>query len=261
VRGQVLTTEKELALKPKDPPFKECTNCPEMVVVPAGEFMMGSPETEKDRSDDEGPQHKVRIPKPFAVARFELTFDEWDACAAHGNCDPHVSTGGWGRGRQPVINVSWDAAQRYVEWLSRVTGQSYRLLTEAEWEYAARARTTTAYYWGDRIGKKNANCDGCSSQWDSKQPAPVGSFVANAFGLYDMAGNVWQWVQDCYHGDYNGAPRDGSAWTSRDCSRRVLRGGSWGNIPRVLRSANRNWDSSVDRGNSFGFRVGRTLTP
>ena len=140
-----------------------------------------------------------------------------------------------------MINVSWDDTQQYVAWLSRMTGQPYRLLTEAEWEYAARAGTTTAYYWGDEIGKGNANCDGCGSQWDFKQTAPIGSFAPNAFGLYDMAGNVNQWVQDCYHDDYNGAPIDGSAWTSEDCSRRVVRGGSWYYSPLSLRSAIRNW--------------------
>jgi formylglycine-generating enzyme required for sulfatase activity len=142
-----------------------------------------------------------------------------------------------------------------------MTGQPYRLLTEAEWEYAARAGTTTAYYWGDDIGKNNASCIGCGSQWDNKQTAPVGSFAANQFGLYDMAGNVWQWVQDCYHGNYDGAPADGSAWISRDYSNRVLRGGSWYGTPQGLRSAYRGWNSSDLRSRDIGFRVGRTLTP
>ena len=160
-----------------------------------------------------------------------------------------------------MINVSWDDTQQYVAWLSRMTGQPYRLLTEAEWEYAARAGTTTAYYWGDEIGKGNANCDGCGSQWDGKQTAPIGSFAPNAFGLYDMAGNVHQWVQDCYHDDYNGAPTDGSAWTSGDCSARVIRGGSWNFNPQYLRSANRNLLPTGFRNYFGGFRVGRTLTP
>jgi formylglycine-generating enzyme required for sulfatase activity len=140
-----------------------------------------------------------------------------------------------------------------------MTGQPYRLLTEAEWEYAARAGTTTAYYWGDDIGKGNANCNGCGSQWDAKQTSPVGSFAANQFGLYDMAGNVFQWVQDCYHRNYDGAPTDGSAWTSGDCGRRVVRDGSWIVNPRSLRSAFRGWYTSVGRSNGLGFRVGRTL--
>jgi formylglycine-generating enzyme required for sulfatase activity len=257
----VLTAAAEQALKLKDS-FRECAKgCPEMIVIPAGEFMMGSPDTDKDGFNDESPPHRVTIAKPFAVARFELTFDEWDACAAHGDCDPRIVASGWGRGRQPAINVSWDDAQQYVAWLSRMTGKPYRLLSEAEWEYAARAGATTAYYWGDEIGEGNANCAGCGSKWDGKQAAPVGSFAANAFGLRDMAGNVWQWVQDCYHDGYNGAPTDGSAWTTDDCANRVVRGGSWLNSPQYLRSANRFGNSPVFRVSYLGFRVGRTLTP
>jgi formylglycine-generating enzyme required for sulfatase activity len=142
-----------------------------------------------------------------------------------------------------------------------MTGQPYRLLTEAEWEYAARAGSTTAYYWGVEIGRGNANCNGCGSKWDNLQTSPVGSFAANQFGLYDMAGNVWQSVQDCYHDDYNGAPTDGSAWTSGDCSRRVFRGGSWDYDPRDLHAASRLGGSSGGRDDVLGFRVGRTLTP
>ena len=221
---------------------------------------MGSPATEKGRYANEGPQHKVTIAKPFAVSKFDVTFDDWDACVSVGGC-PQASDSGFGRGTKPVIYVSWDDAQQYVAWLSKMTGQPYRLLTEAEWEYAARAGSTTAYYWGDEIGKGNANCNGCGSEWDNRQTSPVGSFKPNAFGLYDMAGNVWQWVQDCYHDNYNGAPTDGSAWTSGDCSRRVVRGGSWDHFPRFLRSAVRDWDSTDDRNDVLGFRVGRTLTP
>ena len=167
----------------------------------------------------------------------------------------------YGRGTRPVINVSWDDAQQYAAWFSKMTGQPYRLLTEAEWEYAARAGSTTVYYWGDEIGNGNANCNGCGSQWDNRQTSPVGSFKPNAFGLYDMTGNVWQWVQDCYHDDYKGAPTDGSGWTSGDCSRRVVRGGSWGGNPRGRRSATRDASSSDYRSDNVGFRVGRTLVP
>jgi formylglycine-generating enzyme required for sulfatase activity len=158
-----------------------------------------------------------------------------------------------------VTYVSWDDAQIYVVWLSRMTGKKYRLLTEAEWEYAARALTTTAYYWGDDVGRSNANCDGCGAEWGGRQTSPVGSFKPNAFGLYDMAGNVSQWVQDCYHDNYQEAPSDGSAWTSGSCIFRVVRGGSWYNVPRFLRSANRDWDAAGYRSGSFGFRVGRSL--
>jgi formylglycine-generating enzyme required for sulfatase activity len=189
VRPYALTAKAEQALKPKDT-FKECAkNCPEMVVVPAGQFTMGSPPDEKGRFNSEGPQHTVTFAKPFAVSRFEVTFDDWDACIAHGDCPP-VTDSGMGRGRQPVINVKWDDAKRYVAWLSTVTGKPYRLLSEAEWEYAARAGSQTAYPWGDEIGKEHAYCSGCGRQWYGNSTAPVGQFPPNAFGLYDMQGNV-----------------------------------------------------------------------
>ena len=262
VQPYVLSAEAERELKPKDS-FRECAkDCPEMVVVPAGEFTMGSPPNEKGRHNSEGPregpQHTVVVAKAFAVSKYELTFDDWDACVAYGGCDPRVSDSGYGRGRQPVINVTWDDAKRYVAWLSRMTGKPYRLLSEAEWEYAARAGTQTAYSWGDEIGKNNANCNGCGSQWDKRQPAPVGSFTPNAFGLYDLHGNVWEWVEDCVHHDYNGAPRDGSAWTA---GRRVFRGGGWVSFPEGLRAARRDRFTSVSRVTYLGFRLGRTLTP
>jgi formylglycine-generating enzyme required for sulfatase activity len=258
--GYVLKPEAERALKPLGS-FRECAkDCPEMIVIPAGSFVMGSPATEKGRYDNEGPQHKVTIAKPFAVSKFDVTFADWDACVSVGAC-PKAADTGYGRDTKPVINVGWDDAQTYVAWLSRMTGQPYRLLTEAEWEYAARAGTTTAYYWGDDIGKGNANCNGCGSKWDNQQTSPVGSFAANQFGLYDMAGNVWQWVQDCYQDNYSGAPVDGSAWISGDCSRRVVRGGTWINSPRDRRAADRYGNTAVGRSYDIGFRVGRTLTP
>jgi formylglycine-generating enzyme required for sulfatase activity len=256
----VLTAAAERALKPLAS-FRECNkDCPEMIVVQAGSFMMGSPLSEKGRDADESPQHPVTISKPFAVSKFDVTFSDWDACVSVGGC-PHLDDDGWGRGTRPAINVSWDQAQRYVAWFSTMTGKSYRLLTEAEWEYAARAGTTTAYYWGDDIGTGNANCDGCGTQWDNKQTSPVGSFKPNAFGLYDMAGNVFQLVQDCNHDNYEDAPTDGSAWTGDNCSGRVVRGGSWFNYPQYVRSADRDWNVSADdRLNFIGFRLGRTLS-
>ncbi len=253
-----LTAEAERALKSLAS-FRECAkDCPEMIVVPAGTFMMGSPPNEPGRYTNEEPQHQVTIGKPFAVGKFTVSFDDWDACVKLGDC-PEVSDSGWGHGRQPVINVSWDEAQHYVAWLSKMTGKNYRLLSESEWEYAARAGTTTAYYWGDTIGKNNADCNGCGSQWDNKQPAPVGSFNPNTFGLYDMAGNVWQWIEDCHHRNYDDAPTGGSAWSSGSCKQRIFRGGSWVDDPRKLRSATRFGLPTVDRYLNLGIRVGRTL--
>ena len=263
-RPYVLSAVAERALKPGDA-FRECDaedDCPEMVVVPAGDFMMGSPTNEEGRTNSEGPQHEVTIAAPFAVSKFEVTFDEWDACATYGDCDPRILDNGFGRGRKPVINLSWYEAQRYAAWLSKMTGKSYRLLSEAEWEYAARAGTETPYPWGDKIGESKANCLGCGSEWDGKQTAPVGSFAANAFGLHDMHGNVWEWVEDCYHADYVGAPQNGSAWTAGgDCAARNLRGGGWNDSPDDLRSARRGRGRTFIQSNNLGFRVARTLTP
>jgi len=242
--------------------FKDLDVGPEMVVVPAGSFLMGSPASEPGRYHDEGPQHTVTFAKPFAVARFAVTFDEWDAGVADGGCNGYrPSDAGWGRGNRPVIFVDWDDARAYVDWLVKKTGKTYRLLSEAEYEYAARAGTTTAYPWGAVIGENNANCIGCGSRWDSKQPAQVGSFAPNSFGLYDMAGNVLEWTEDCYHDSYNGAPTDGSAWTSGDCNIRVIRGGSWNDLARTVRSADRQWGSSGERFGTLGFRVARILLP
>ena len=254
----------KIGLKPGET-FRVCQEewCPEMVVVRAGEYMMGSPEGEEGRSDDEGPRHRVWIGEAFAVGKYEVTFGEWDACVADGGCGGYVpDDAGWGRGDRPVVNVSWADAKAYVAWLSEKTGKAYRLLSEAEWEYVARAGTETRYTWGDEVGDNRANCGGCGSRWDKEQTAPVGSFGANGYGLHDVHGNVWEWVEDCSHPNYHGAPADGSAWvTGVDCSKRVLRGGSWGNRPRILRSALRYRYSSGLRSYNLGFRIARTLTP
>jgi formylglycine-generating enzyme required for sulfatase activity len=259
----VLTVAGERALKPRDS-FRECDkDCPEMIVVPAGEFKMGSPVNEKGRFDNEGPQHSVIIARPFAVSKFDVTFANWIACTTVGVCprEGGANDNSWGRGDRPVINVNWDDAQAYVAWLSKMTGKEYRLLTEAEWEYAARAGTTTAFYWGDEIDKENANCHRCENQWSKLQTSPVGKFKPNPWGLHDMAGNVWQWVQDCWNADYIGAPTDGTPWAAGECEKRVVRGGSWYYYPADPRSAYRYGDKKDDRNYNTGFRVGRTLTP
>jgi formylglycine-generating enzyme required for sulfatase activity len=248
--------------------FNDCADgCPAMVVVPAGAFTMGSPQSESggDEFDAgltnrERPRHAVTLAKPFAVSKFEVTFDDWDACAAAGACPDAPDS--WGRGGMPVINVSWDDAQKYANWLSHLTGQEYRLLSEAEWEYVARAGADTRYSWGDDVGKANANCEGCGSQWDLQQTAPAGSFKPNAFGLYDMHGNVWEWVEDTWHETYEGAPTDGSAWIEGgDPSYRVIRGGAWRNESYLVRAALRERRNINVRFDTLGFRVARTLNP
>jgi formylglycine-generating enzyme required for sulfatase activity len=258
----VLTAAEETALKSGDP-FQECRSCPEMIVVPAGSFMMGSPNGQG--GDNEQPQHSVTIAKPFAAGKYELTFAEWDACGAQGDCNSNISDVGFGRDRQPVINVSWHEAKAYVAWLSKITGKTYRLLSEAEYEYAARGGTQTTYPWGENIelnGTAMANCFNCGSKWDGRQTAPVGSFLPNKFGLYDIVGNVWEWTEDCYHKSYDGAPADGSAWTlGADCSAVVARGGGWSTDAHGLRSASRRWNARISEEYELGFRVARSLTP
>ncbi len=259
-----LTTAEERALK-LGTSFKEGADRPEMIVVPAGRFLMGS--LSGQGNDNEGPQHEVTIAKPFAVAKFALTFDEWDAFA-RGAHRQHVSDSEWGRGRRPVINVNWNDAKAYVEWLSNVTGKPYRLLSEAEYEYAAGAGSRiyrqTKYPWGDNVkrdGKAMANCNGCGSRWDGEQTAPVGSFPKNAFGLYDTVGNVWEWTEDCWNPNYQGAPVDGSPWTSGFCESRAIRGGSFNISVDALRFASRSGSGTEARRSFLGFRVARTLTP
>ena len=234
---RALATVRLAALRPSapDPPaadrqvpgtvFRDCATCPELVVVPAGRFRMGCV-SGRDCHDSQQPVHEVELAS-FALGVYEVTFEEYDRFVqATGHRRP--GDRGWGRGGRPVIDVSWEDAAAYVAWLSRETGESYRLPSESEWEYAARAGTTTRYSWGQDIGRNLANCDGCGSRWDADRTAPAGSFAANGWGLHDMHGNVWEWVADCWHENYARAPRDGTAWTSGgNCGRRVLRGGSW----------------------------------
>ncbi len=205
--------------------------------------------------------HSVTI-KPFKLSKYEITFDQYDAYANSVGGGDLPDDRGWGRGNRPVIDVSWDDIQAYISWLNQQTGKQYRLPSEAEWEYAARAGSQTEYSWGKHIGDNQANCDGCGSGWDKRQTAPVGAFQSNAFGLYDMHGNVWEWVQDCYHDSYRGAPTDGSVWLGDDCGdRRVLRGGSWGGKPENLRSAERLRFTPADRDGNIGFRLAHDRCP
>ena len=242
--------------------FRDCDDCPEMVVIPAGRFRMGCVSGGDDCDRNERPVHEVDVAS-FALSKYEVTFEDYERfVAAKGHRWPDAE--GWGRGDRPVINVSWDDAVAYASWLSEETGEEYRLPSESEWEYAARAGTTTRYSWGPDLGRNRGNCFRCGSRWDADRTAPVGSFAANPWGLHDVHGNVDEWVQDCWHGNYRGAPADGSAWQrSRGCGfgpdLRVYRGGSWSGYWTYLRSANRRGTAAGSRYNHVGFRVSRTL--
>jgi len=224
-----------------------------MIRVPGGTFLMGSPRAERGRFPNEGPQRSVTI-QPFEVSKYEVTWALYAVCVSAGSC-PAANDDGFGKGDRPVTNVSWDDANNFVSWLSRETGKTYRLLSEAEWEYAARAATTTAYSFGDSISNSLANFSGGLGKTE-----PVGSYPPNAFGLHDMHGNVWEWVQDCFADSYSAnQSTDGRPFNSGSCSHRVIRGGSWINIPQYLRSAYRVRVEPTYRYSDLGFRVARTL--
>jgi formylglycine-generating enzyme required for sulfatase activity len=239
--------------------LRDAEFAPELVVVPAGEFMMGSTDKEVGRSGDEGPRHRVTIGQRFALGRYPVTFDEYDRfCEATGREKPGDE--GWSRGRQPVINVHWDDTQAYIVWLSQETGKTYRLPSEAEWEYACRAGTTTRYSFGDTITPDHANYGDSGLGRTSE----VGAYPANPWKIHDMHGNVWEWLEDDWHENYQSAPTDGSTWKDaekgREPRRCVLRGGSWYGDSRNCRSAFRNWLVAGLRDDYVGFRVARTLS-
>ena len=277
-----VTGPRSLAAQEAGETFRDCEACPLMVVVPPGSFTMGSPSDEEGRFPLEGPQHEVTIGMPLAVGVFEVTFEEWDACVDAGGCAGHApGDEGWGRGRLPVINVSWEDAQTYVQWLSRETGRSYRLLSEAEWEYVARGGTTTPRHWPgapeqcrhanglDQDLARTNEGRAWMAEYNRMQPAQcsdghhrtatVGSYPANAFGLHDVLGNVNEWTLDCWNPSHSDAPGDGSARTSGDCSSRVLRGGSWLGGTRILRSAFRFGYPAGNRYFVIGLRVARAV--
>lgn len=241
--------------------FEHCEYCPVMVVVPAGEFVMGSPPDEVNRGDDEGPLHSVAVAYDFAVGIYEVTFDQWQRCLGEKGCSHDPVDNDWGGESLPVTNVSWLDAKDYVAWLSDKTGNDYRLLTESEWEYAARAGSSGRFWWGDESPEGKAVCAGCSLDGRSDIARPVGAYSPNPFGLYDVHGNVWEWVEDCWRKNYDDHPVDGSPSVPSDtCRRRVLRGGAWPNGGRELRSANRSWKVPEHRSlHGKGFRVAMTL--
>ena len=260
--------------------FADCVYCPLLTVVPPGSFFMGAAAGEMGREEDEGPVHVVAILRPLAVGTYEVSFREWDACVDRGGCRRRPGDENWGRFDRPVINVNWSDAQDYVEWLSEQTGAEYRLLSEAEWEYVARAGTGTARYWdelssapcdfansADLTAQRSSGLrwpDGwtfstCDDTFDST--APTGAFSPNRFRLHDLLGNVWEWTQDCWNDRYVRAPDDGRAWESGDCRRRVVRGGAWNSQPTHVRAGVRDGIRSNARTNNLGFRVARTLEP
>jgi formylglycine-generating enzyme required for sulfatase activity len=267
--------------------FRECAGCPEMVGVPAGKFLMGSPAHEAGRFDSEGPQHVVTV-KAFALGKFDVTSEEFLVFLRASRyqpapCNPLLGQGWKVTGRDlayppsqdepprwPAVCLSWKDAQAYVAWLNAQVKAAhpvlanrtgpYRLPSEAEWEYAARAGSNTARWWGEDIGVAQANCNGCGSEWDNHVLSPVDAFAPNPFGFYGMLGNAWQWTQDCWHPSYAGAPADSSAWQEPSCDKHVLRGGAWNNVPIFVRAASRNGgDGGYDYSSLAGFRVARDL--
>ena len=250
--------------------FRECDICPVMAVVPSGSNLIGSPNDESGRSNNEGPQQPVTFRVPFAVGRSEVSFEEYIACINEGGCSPGLPNDyGWGYGKQPAIIISWNDARRYVEWLSKKTRAPYRLLSEAEWEYAARGCAqvceSTPFWFGSKISKARANYDwryaylGSPKADALRRTVPIDAAEANQFGLLHMHGNVSEWVEDCWQETLVGLPRDGAARTDGECSRRVVRGGSWSDEPKNLRAAARSWQVPEERRSQIGFRVARGL--
>ena len=261
----VLSDQYEKGIK-SNTNFKECEKCPQMTVIPGGSFVMGSPENEPKREAIEGPQHKVNISQSFAAGRFAITFDEWDLCFKDGGCSGYQPwDNGWGRGSRPVVGVSWQDAKNYVSWLSQRTGKVYRLLSESEREYIARAGTNSPFWWGTTVSRNNANFtekddkDKVTKVVLVQKTMPVESFQPNAWGLYQVSGNIWEWVEDCMNDSYAGAPADGSAWRSGNCAKRVLRGGSWISEGGAMRSASRYAVQAEGRAGNVGFRIARDL--
>ncbi|QIE26289.1 Hercynine oxygenase (plasmid) [Caballeronia sp. SBC1] len=234
--------------------IKDCATCPALVSLPGGTFEMGS------NSDDpaERPVHRVSIGRPFAIGKYEVTIEQWNACADATGC-PRIDMEGNVSKSAPVRNLSWDDAQVYVKWLSKTTGKTYRLPTEAEWEYAARGGTTTTYWWGNEMRKGYADCKDCGEPWRKDSPVNVGSFLPNPFGLFDMNGSVWEWVGDCWHSSYKGAPADGRVWDEPGCPMRVIRGGSWPDGAAYMQSSTRFKYSASVRQSQNGMRVARDM--
>lgn len=261
----------ELPVPPKpavtpENPKKVSTYKLNMVRIPPGTFKLGSPRGEAKRERFEGPVQTVKIDYAFEVGKYEVTFDDWETCLAGGGCRGYrPADGGWGRGKRPVINVSWEDAQSYIRWLNSVTGLKYRLLSEAEWEYVARAGTDSPFYTGPVISSKQANFNGQFPYMLGekgkyrRKTIPVGSFKPNQFGMYDILGNAFEWTQDCWNESHRGNPNDGSARTDGDCKFRLMKGGSWVNHAYQIRAAKRTRYTTDYQYDDYGFRIARTL--
>ena len=235
--------------------FKDCDTCPEMVVLPKGSFIMGS----ASGNIHEKPIQKITIDRALAAGRYEITFDEWDSCRKELGCSSQVFDRDWGRGRRPLMNVLYADAQEYISWLSRKTGQSYRLPSEAEWEFAARAGTTSEYWWGNSMKPGKANCRKCGTPWSGIQTAPVGSFKPNPWGLYDVHGNVLEYVVDCWTKSHKDLPLDGAPKKTANCQSRVIKGGAWYYRAKASRSAYRARNDTRVFSYFIGFRVIREM--
>ncbi|MEO6421784.1 MAG: formylglycine-generating enzyme family protein [Candidatus Nitrotoga sp.] len=230
--------------------FRDGPDAPEMVVIPAGSYRRGEAFN----------KYKVTIARPFAIGKYPVTVAEWKCYVEKGEISYSPSDNDWEGDNLPVTNISWFDAQNYARWLSTQTGKTYRLLSEAEWEYACRAGSVTEYYWGDEIGHNNCNCQESGSEWSRKRASPIGSFTPNVFGLHDMLGNIWEWLDDIWHDNYEGAPADGRSWSfGGNQMGRVMRGGSWSSFPRYVRCAHRHGSVPTIRNFNFGLRIARTL--
>ncbi len=236
--------------------LKDGTNAPALVKIPSGKFTMGCLKA-KACDKNEMPAHEVKI-ESFFVSQTEITFAQWKKCHEVAAC-PYLPQNEFKDDSLPVFNISWNDAQKYINWLSTETGKNYRLLSESEWEYVAKAGSKNNFFWGDDVGKNQANCANCGSRWDGKQPAPVKSFKANKFGVYDMHGNLWEWTQDCWHADYQGAPSTNQAWQEdSNCQEHMMRGGSYFGDASSMESSNRTSNLTNSRLTNIGFRIARS---
>jgi formylglycine-generating enzyme required for sulfatase activity len=269
VSTTIITQEPQTAMiKPAPPPlpaapsrtmtkggvFQDCPTCPPMVEVPAGSFQMGN----RGEDPTEQPVHEVALKHRFAIGIREVTYGEWMACVKDQGCK-HAPELAFTTDQSPMRDVSWADAVQYAAWLKKTTQQPYRLPTEAEWEYAARAKSSTRYWWGNDAGLVYANCKGCGGEWNRDAPLKVASYPPNPFGIFDMNGSVWEWVSDCWHSNYKGAPNDGRSWETPGCQQRVLRGGSWRDDPKLVSSFSRFYYDADIRYIANGFRVALTL--